>query len=48
PMYTPFLKTYYRRDAHYLSPEQIEEIRELKDKVPMYKVVGDYHIRKER
>ncbi|RHZ84903.1 hypothetical protein Glove_74g148 [Diversispora epigaea] len=47
-MYTPFLKTYYRRDAHYLSPEQIEEIRELKDKVPMYKVVGDYHIRKER
>ncbi|CAG8602825.1 2264_t:CDS:1 [Ambispora gerdemannii] len=47
-MNTPFLKTYYRRNAHYLSREQIEEIRRLKNKVPIYKVIGDYHICKER
>ncbi|CAG8484235.1 11395_t:CDS:1 [Acaulospora morrowiae] len=47
-MNTPFLKTYYHRNAHYLSREQIEEIRRLKNKVPIYKVIGDYHICKER
>ncbi|CAG8617455.1 12819_t:CDS:1 [Acaulospora morrowiae] len=46
-MNTPFLKTYYRRNAYYLSREQIEEIRRLKNKVPIYKVIGDYHIYKE-
>ncbi|CAG8732547.1 5050_t:CDS:2, partial [Acaulospora morrowiae] len=40
PINTPFLKTYYYRNAYYLSYEQIEEIRRLKNKVPIYKVIG--------
>ncbi|CAI2196680.1 6139_t:CDS:1, partial [Funneliformis geosporum] len=31
-----------------LMPEQIEEIRHLKNKVPTYMIVKDYYIRKER
>src|SRR5688572_10692104 len=47
-MVDPFLKTHYRRGATDLTPEQIEEIRHLKNKVPTYMIVRDYHIRKER
>ncbi|PKY53851.1 hypothetical protein RhiirA4_472295 [Rhizophagus irregularis] len=47
-MVDPFLKTHYRRGATDLMPEQIEEIRHLKNKVPTYMIVRDYHIRKER
>jgi hypothetical protein len=46
-MVDPFLKTHYRRGATDLTPEQIEEIRHLKNKVPTYMIVRDYHIRKE-
>ena len=45
-MPTQFLKTYYRRGASILMPEQIEEIRCLKNKVPIYMIVRDYHINK--
>jgi len=44
----PFLKSYYRRGASVLTAEQIEEIRGVKDKVPVYRIVRDYHICKER
>ena len=47
-MANPFLQTHYRRGATDLSAEQIEEIRHLKNKVPTYMIVRDYHIRKER
>jgi hypothetical protein len=47
-MPTQFLKTHYRRGASVLTPEQIEEIRCLKNKVPAYMIVRDYHINKNR
>jgi hypothetical protein len=47
-MANPFLQTHYRRGATDLTPEQIEEIRHLKNKVPTYMIVRDYHVRKER
>src|SRR3954471_20287307 len=40
------LKTHYRRGANILTPEQIEEIRHLKNKVPAYMIVKEYHINK--
>ena len=40
-----FLKTHYRRGASVLTPEQIEEIRCLKNRVPAYR---NYHINKDR
>ncbi|RGB24775.1 hypothetical protein C1646_772609, partial [Rhizophagus diaphanus] len=43
-----FLKTYYRRGASVLTPEQIEEIRCLKNKVLAYMIVRNYHINKDR
>ena len=43
-----FLKTHYRRGASVLTPEQIEEIRCLKNKVPAYMIVRNYHINKDR
>src|SRR3954452_10069773 len=42
------LKTHYRRGANILTPEQIEEIRHLKNKVPAYMIVKEYHINKNR
>src|SRR4051794_13823925 len=47
-MPTQFLKTHYRRGASVLTPEQVEEIRCLKNKVPAYMIVRDYHINKNR
>lgn len=47
-MPTQFLKTHYRRGASVLTPEQVEEIRCLKNKVPAYMIVRDYHINKDR
>ncbi|CAB4395770.1 unnamed protein product [Rhizophagus irregularis] len=47
-MANPFLQTHYRRSATDLTPEQIEVIRHLKNKVPTYMIVRDYHIRKKR
>ena len=47
-MPTQFLKTHYRRGASVLMPEQIEEIRCLKNKVPAYMIVRNYHINKDR
>jgi len=41
-----FLKTHYRRGASILT--QIEEIRCLKNKVPAYMIVRNYHINKDR
>ena len=43
-----FLKTHYRRGASVLMPEQNEEIRCLKNKVPAYMIVRNYHINKDR
>ncbi|CAB4398629.1 unnamed protein product [Rhizophagus irregularis] len=43
-MANPFLQTHYQRGATDLTPEQIEEIRHLKNKVPTYMIVRDYHI----
>src|SRR6266496_5820185 len=40
------LKTHYRRGANILTLEQIEEIRHLKNKVPAYMIVKEYHINK--
>ena len=40
------LKTHYRRGANILTPEQIEEIRHLKNKVLAYMIVKEYHINK--
>ncbi|CAI2166086.1 265_t:CDS:2, partial [Funneliformis geosporum] len=34
--------------ASVLTPEQVEEIRSLKNKVPAYMIVRDYHINKNR
>ncbi|CAG8805464.1 24229_t:CDS:1, partial [Dentiscutata erythropus] len=45
-MPTQFLKTHYRRGASVLTPEQVEEIRCLKNKVPAYMIVRDYYINK--
>nr|CAG8706470.1 7721_t:CDS:1 [Entrophospora candida] len=47
-MNTPFLKLYYRRKSTYLTSEQIETIRSLKDKVPKYRIVRDFHINEHR
>ena len=47
-MSTSILKTYYRRSATVLTSEQIEEIRHLKNKVPVYMIVNEYHINKNR
>jgi len=38
-MNTPFLKLYYRQKSTYLTSEQIETIRSLKNKVPKYRIV---------
>jgi len=45
---TRFLKTHYRRGASVLTPEQIEEIRCLKNKILAYIIVRNYHINKDR
>ncbi|CAG8640973.1 14312_t:CDS:1, partial [Dentiscutata erythropus] len=42
------LKTHYRWGATILTPGQIEEIRYLKNKVPVYMIVNEYHINKNR
>src|SRR6266498_3689470 len=42
-----FLKTYYRRGASVLTPEQIKKIRCLKNKVSAYMIVRNYHINKD-
>jgi hypothetical protein len=47
-MSTSILKTHYRRNATVLTSEQIEEIRHLKNKVPVYMIVKEYHINKNR
>ena len=47
-MSTSILKTHYRRSATILTPEQIKEIRHLKNKVPVYMIVKKYHINKNR
>ncbi len=47
-MSTSILKTHYRRSATVLTSEQIEEIRHLKNKVPAYMIVKEYHINKNR
>ncbi|RIB10158.1 hypothetical protein C2G38_2206874 [Gigaspora rosea] len=47
-MTTPYLKIYYRKKATFLTPEQIEAIRKLKDKVPIYTVIRDFHINENR
>jgi hypothetical protein len=43
-----FLKNHYSRRATVLTSEQIEEIRCLEDKVPMYKIMRKYHISEDR
>ena len=40
------LKTHYQKDANILTPEQIEEIRHLKNKVLEYMIIKKYHINK--
>jgi hypothetical protein len=47
-MSTSILKTHYRRGTNILTPGQIEEIRHLKNKVPVYMIVKEYHINKNR
>ncbi|CAH1766375.1 17148_t:CDS:1 [Entrophospora sp. SA101] len=47
-MNAPFLKSYYRRKSTYLTSEQIEIIRSLKDKVPKYRIMRDFHINEHR
>ena len=47
-MSTSILKTHYWRGANILTPRQIEEIRHLKNKVPVYMIVKEYHINKNR
>ncbi|CAG8629522.1 2979_t:CDS:1 [Paraglomus occultum] len=47
-MNTPFLKLYYRQKSTYLTSEQIETIRSLKDKVPKYRIMRDFHINEHR
>ncbi|CAG8755194.1 22243_t:CDS:1 [Dentiscutata erythropus] len=46
-MSTSILKTHYWRGATILTPGQIEEIRHLKNKVPVYMIVNEYHINKD-
>lgn len=46
-MPTQFLRTHYRQGASVLMPKQVEEIRYLKNKVPAYMIVRDYHINKD-
>src|SRR6266542_5116073 len=45
-MSTSILKTHYQRGANILTPEQIEEIRHLKNKVLAYMIVKEYYINK--
>ncbi|RIB29845.1 hypothetical protein C2G38_2154351 [Gigaspora rosea] len=47
-MNTPFLKSYYRQKSTYLTSEQIETIRSLKDKIPKYRIMRDFHINEHR
>src|SRR5436853_5146630 len=47
-MSASILKTHYWRSATVLTSEQIEEIRHLKNKVPAYMIVKEYHINKNR
>ena len=47
-MSTSILKTHYRWGATILTPEQIKEIRHLKNKDPVYMIVNEYHINKNR
>ncbi|CAG8838980.1 18297_t:CDS:1, partial [Gigaspora margarita] len=47
-MSTSILKTHYRRGANVLTSEQIKEIRCLKNKVPAYMIVKEYHLNKNR
>jgi len=47
-MSTSILKTHYRQSATVLTSEQIKEIRHLKNKVPAYMIVKEYHINKNR
>ncbi|RIB07599.1 hypothetical protein C2G38_2213966 [Gigaspora rosea] len=47
-MNTPFLKSYYWRKSTYLTSEQIETIRSLKDKVPKYRIMREFHINEHR
>ena len=47
-MNTPFLKSYYRRKSTYLTSEQIETTRSLKDKVPKYRIMRDFYINEHR
>ncbi|RIB05536.1 hypothetical protein C2G38_2219404 [Gigaspora rosea] len=47
-MNIPFLKSYYRQKSIYLTSEQIETIRSLKDKVPKYRIMRDFHINEHR
>ena len=47
-MSTSILKTHYRQSATVLTSEQIEEIRHLKNKVPAYMIVKEYHINKNQ
>ena len=47
-MPTQFLKTHYQWNASILTSEQVEKIRYLKNKVPAYMIVRDYHINKNR
>ncbi|RHZ66966.1 hypothetical protein Glove_303g110 [Diversispora epigaea] len=47
-MNIPFLKSYYRRKSTYLTSEQIKIIRSLKDKIPKYRIMRDFHINEHR
>ena len=47
-MNTLFLKLYYCQKSTYLTSEQIETIRSLKDKVPKYRIMREFHINKHR
>ncbi|CAG8853055.1 11555_t:CDS:1, partial [Gigaspora margarita] len=47
-MSTSILKTHYWRGATILTPGEIGEIRYLKNKVPVYMIVKEYHINKDR
>ncbi|RIB07774.1 hypothetical protein C2G38_2213440 [Gigaspora rosea] len=47
-MNTSFLKLYYRQKSTYLTSEQIETIRSLKDKVPKYRIMRNFYINEHR
>ncbi|RIB19690.1 hypothetical protein C2G38_2181165 [Gigaspora rosea] len=47
-MSTSILKTHYQQGVNVLTSEQIKEIRCLKNKVPVYMIVKEYHINKNR